>query len=101
MEEYITKGDDTCDPPRKPRSSATAGSAWRTLHKALDDAVKEGIIESNPSDRAEAPRVVYTERKILTPVQAGQLINAENDVMWHLMWRLAYETGMRQGSVLV
>lgn len=100
MEEYITKGDDTCDPPRRPRSSATAGSAWRTLHKALDDAVREGIIESNPCDRAESPRVVYTERKILTPAQAGQLINAENDVMWHLMWRLAYETGMRQGERL-
>ena len=36
----------------------------------------------------------------MTPVQAGQLINAENDVMWHLMWRLAYETGMRQGERL-
>ena len=60
MEEYITKGDDTCDPPRRPRSSATAGSAWRTLHKALDDAVREGIIESNPCDRAESPaRRVY------------------------------------------
>ena len=43
---------------------------------------------------------MYTERKILTPAQAGQLINAENDVMWHLMWRLAYETGMRQGERL-
>lgn len=100
MEEYIVKGDDSCDPPRRPRSSGTAGSAWRTLHKALDDAVREGLIDANPCDRSQAPRVVYRQRKILTPSQAGMMINAETDAMWHLMWRLAYETGMRQGERL-
>lgn len=96
LEEYIVKGDEAAG--RRPRSSATAGSAWRTLHKALDDAVKEGLIDSNPCDKSEAPRVAYKERKILSPAQAGALIRSESDVMWHLMWRLMLETGMRQAE---
>lgn len=96
LEEFIVKGDKAAG--RRPKSSATAGSAWRTLHKALDDAVKECLIESNPCDRAEPPRVQYRERKILSPAQAGKLIRSEADPMWHLMWRLMFETGMRQAE---
>ena len=96
LEEFIVKGDETAG--RRPKSTATAGSAWRTLHKALDDAVREGMLDNNPCDRAEAPRVVYKERKILSPAQAGQLIRLETDPLWHLMWRLMFETGMRQAE---
>ncbi|NEG95674.1 tyrosine-type recombinase/integrase [Bifidobacterium sp. SMB2] len=98
LERYITKGDKSATPPRKPKSSATASSAWRTLHAALDDAVKEGLIASNPCDRADSPRVIYNSRSTMTPAQAGRMIAAEEDAMWHLMWRLAFETGMRQGE---
>lgn len=100
MEQWITKGDKNAVPPRRPKSSGTAGSAWRTLHKALDDAVKEGLIDYNPCDRAEAPRVVLKKRQTLTVGQARKLIDAEQDPMWHLMWRLAFELGMRQGERL-
>lgn len=37
------------------KSSGTAGSAWRTLHKALEDAVLEGVIERNPAVKGTAP----------------------------------------------
>lgn len=100
MEQWITKGDSNAVPPRRPKSSGTAGSAWRTLHKALEDAVKEGLIDHNPCDRANAPRVVLKKRRTLTAVQARMLIDAETDPMWHLMWRLAFELGMRQGERL-
>lgn len=96
MEEYIVKGDESSG--RKPKSSGTAASAWRTLHKALEDAVKEGLIDSNPCDKAEAPRVAYKERKALSPSQAGEMVRCETDSMWHLMWRLMFETGMRQAE---
>lgn len=82
------------------RSSATAGSAWRTLHKALEDAVLEGAIERNPAVKGTAPRVALKERAALTPDQAADLIAAETDDTWRLMWMLAFMTGMRQGERL-
>ncbi len=38
------------------KSSGTAGTAWRTLHKALEDAVLEGVIELQPPRAEEAHR---------------------------------------------
>lgn len=81
-------------------SSSTAASAWRILHKALEDAVLEGVIERNPAVRGTAPRVVSRERKAMTPEQAASLIESEPDDMWRLMWMLAFMTGMRQGERL-
>lgn len=100
LEQWITKGDPDAVPPRRAKSSGTAGSAWRTLHKALDDAVREGIIDSNPCNRAVPPRVVQKPRKTMTAGQAKRFIDSEPDPMWHLMWRLAFELGMRQGERL-
>ena len=82
------------------KSSGTAGSAWRTLHKALEDAVLEGVIERNPAVKGTAPRVAVKERAALTPEQAADLIAAETDDTWRLMWMLAFMTGMRQGERL-
>lgn len=82
------------------KSSGTAGSAWRTLHKALEDAVLEGVIERNPAVKGTAPRVALRERAALTPEQAADLIAAEPDETWRLMWMLAFMTGMRQGERL-
>ena len=82
------------------KSSGTAGSAWRTLHKALEDAVLEGVIERNPAVKGTAPRVALKERAALTPDQAADLIAAETDGTWRLMWMLAFMTGMRQGERL-
>lgn len=82
------------------KSSGTAGSAWRTLHKALEDAVLEGVVERNPAVKGTAPRVALKERAALTPEQAADLIAAETDDTWRLMWMLAFMTGMRQGERL-
>ena len=92
MERYITV--------EQGKSSGTAGSAWRTLHKALEDAVLEGVIERNPAVKGTAPRVALKERAALTPDQAADLIAAETDDTWRLMWMLAFMTGMRQGERL-
>ena len=84
MERYITV--------EQGRSSGTAGSAWRTLHKALEDAVLEGVIERNPAVKGTAPRVALKERAALTPEQAADLIADETDDTWRLMWMLGLAT---------
>ena len=59
-----------------------------------------GVIERNPAVKGTAPRVALKERAALTPDQAADLIAAETDDAWRLMWMLAFMTGMRQGERL-
>ena len=101
------------------RSSKTSLNAYRRLSNALDDAVGEGLIEVNPCARCDPPRVEANPTVILDAGQPVKLIQAASsasgevkrkrgqnkwpdspgdDVMWGLMWRLAFETGMRQGE---
>jgi integrase len=101
------------------RSSKTALNAYRRLSNALDDAVGEGLIEANVCARCDPPRVEANPTVILDAGQPVRLIQAassasgevkrkrgqnkwpdspEDDAMWGLMWRLAFETGMRQGE---
>lgn len=101
------------------RSSKTALNAYRRLSNALDDAVGEGLIEANPCAHCDPPRVEANPTVILDAGQPVKLIQAASsasgevkrkrgqnkwpdspgdDAMWGLMWRLAFETGMRQGE---
>lgn len=101
------------------RSSKTALNAYRRLSNALDDAVGEGLLESNVCAHCDPPRVVANPTVILDAGQPVKLIqaassgpgevkrrrgqnkwpdSADDDAMWGLMWRLAFETGMRQGE---
>lgn len=74
--------------------------SWRFLHKLMNDAVVEGVIDRNPVISGTAPRVTAKERKVMTPEQAAAFINAEPSDMWRLMWRFAFTTGMRQAERL-
>ncbi|MCI1637085.1 MAG: site-specific integrase [Bifidobacterium crudilactis] len=101
------------------RSSKTSLNAYRRLSNALDDAVGEGLIATNVCARCDPPRVEANPTVILDAGQPVRLIqaasrgsgevkrrrgqnkwpdSAEDDAMWGLMWRLAFETGMRQGE---
>lgn len=98
MEDYILKGDPKTG--RKPRKTSSVNIAYCVLRGALKAAIREGVINDDPTRKADPPAVVHDETTILTPAQAGQLIRAETDPMRHLMWRLAFATGMRQGEIL-
>jgi integrase len=101
------------------RSSKTALNAYRRLSNALDDAVGDGLIATNVCARCDPPRVEANPTVILDAGQPVKLIqaassasgevkrrrgqnkwpdSADDDAMWGLMWRLAFETGMRQGE---
>lgn len=80
-----------------------AQKAHVVLHKALKDAVAEGIVKRNVADVADAPDVADPERLAL-PISDAQKVlafSAENrSVMEHARWLLAAMTGARQGEVL-
>jgi integrase len=101
------------------RSSKTALNAYRRLSSALDDAVRESLIDSNVCHAVDPIRVEANPTKILpegapaklllgagaTPVEPRRKRGQRKDpdtpddrAMWRLMWRVAFETGMRQGE---
>lgn len=82
------------------RSGATARLTRTVLTQALDDAVREGMLDRNPADGLDTPALDITETRILTPDQAHRLIGMEPDPMWRLIWRLQFTTGMRIGETL-
>ncbi|WP_181281128.1 tyrosine-type recombinase/integrase [Bifidobacterium callitrichos] len=81
-------------------SGATARLAQTVLTRALDDAVREGIIDRNLLDGLEPPALEPRETLVLTPDQARRLIGVEPDPKWRLLWRLLFATGMRIGEAL-
>lgn len=48
------------------RSTRTAQIAYNVLAKALKDAVREGLIRSNPCDRVDRPAALHQEREALS-----------------------------------
>ena len=61
---------------RKSASPRTAIGTYRLLHKALGDAVRWGLLASNPLDNVDAPRYRPGERCLWTPEQVSLFISA-------------------------
>ena len=70
------------------------------LHQALDQAVKERIIPSNPTNGCRIPQLEKKEMKVIAPEQVGSYLNAakENGVL--PMFYLELTSGLRRGELL-
>lgn len=73
-----------------------------TIHKALSDAVRAGLIGLNPAERANPPRVRAhaIELNAWTAEQLGQFIQSAEDDRFYVAIRLAAMTGMRRDEIL-
>lgn len=79
---------------------STVVSYHVTLHKALDQAVKDGLLARNVCDLVDAPKIVKSEMKTLDREQAQRLLDAAKGHKLELLLMLAITTGMRQGELL-
>lgn len=69
------------------------------VHKALADAVKQGLLSRNPADAVEAPRAERTISDVWTLDELrGFLAHVVGDRMY-AAWLLFATTGMRRGEV--
>ena len=70
------------------------------LPQALDQAVKERIIPSNPTNGCRIPQLEKKEMKVIAPEQVGSYLNAakENGVL--PMFYLELTSGLRRGELL-
>jgi integrase len=71
-----------------------------TLHKALKQAVNDGLIPRNATEAVKPPQVRREEIRPLTPEQVKQLLDAARGDRLESLYALAVHTGLRQGELL-
>jgi integrase len=71
-----------------------------TLHKALEQAVLDGLVPRNVSEGVKAPQVREEEIKPLSPTQVRALLAAAREDRLEGLYVLAIHTGLRQGELL-
>jgi integrase len=69
------------------------------LHKALTQAVNDGLIPRNVTDPVKPPRQSRKEMKTLTPEQAHLFLEAAKDDRLGALYIVAIHTGLRQGEL--
>lgn len=78
----------------------TVGHIHRVLHKALQDALRWGLVARNVTAVINPPKVPVREMHYLSPEQARQLLKAAEGDPLEALYRLALTTGLRQGEIL-
>ena len=81
-------------------SPRSAINTHRCLHRALEQALKWGLIARNPCDAVDAPRAARTEMRVLDRSQVDILVSSTTGDREHALYVLAVTTGLRQGELL-
>jgi integrase len=91
------------------REKLEAGSSARTvryvhttLHKALKQAVMDGLLPRNATEAVKPPQPIREEMHPLTPERAKLLLQVAHDIgdRLEVLYVLAIHTGLRQGELL-
>lgn len=87
----------------RPLSPNTARSVHRVLSKALADATQDGLIPTNPAERARQPRRETREvGKVMawTREQAAAFLSAHQEDRMVGLYTVALHVGLRRGELL-
>jgi integrase len=71
-----------------------------TLHKALKQAVRDGLVQRNSTEAVKPPQVRRKEIHPLTTEQVKTLFEAAKGDRLEALYILAVTTGLRQGELL-
>ncbi len=82
-----------------PLSPTTVRYCHRLLRRALQDALRWGLIDRNPCDAVDAPRPADTEMSVWSPPEVRRFLAFVDDDRLAAMWRLFLATGMRRGEI--
>jgi integrase len=78
----------------------TVRSMRTVLHRALEDAERQGLVQRNVSEQARPPRQVRANIQTMTEEQAAAFLSAAEGARFHALFVLALTTGMREGELL-
>lgn len=81
-------------------AAKTIRNTQGTLHKALGDAVRQGVLTRNPAVHAELPRAERVERETWTAEQLTTFLNHARSHRLSAAFHLMCSTGMRRSEVL-
>lgn len=89
-------------PDRKPRPFAakTVQLHLNLLHDVFKTAIAEELVEANPVDGAERPKVRRKRWRILQPNEVGRVLNAFTDEQARTMFLTLMLTGVRRFELL-
>lgn len=81
-------------------SNSTVRGVHMVLHQALDAAVSERMIVSNPTNGTTVPKADYALKQILNEEQLEIFMQAiQQDDLWHDFFYTAITTGLRRGEL--
>lgn len=84
----------------KPLSSSTVNGCHRVLKAAMNQALREGVIKSNPCKLAQAPARAPFEPVIMDIEQTKRFLEAAEDYKYRALFEVAIMTGLRLGELL-
>lgn len=70
------------------------------LHRALEQAVKWGLVPRNVTEAADKPKVQRKAMQVLTAEQARRFLQVAQEDRLYALYVLAVTTGMRQGEIV-
>jgi integrase len=71
-----------------------------TLHRALEDALRMGLVQRNVAELVKAPRKSTREMRPLSRAEARRFLDAVCGDRFEALYVLALSTGMREGELL-
>lgn len=84
----------------KKLSPKTIRNIHGVLHRALDQAMKLGMIRTNPTELCDLPKARRKEIKPMEQDKIGAFLKAIKGNKYELLYQITLFTGMRQGEVL-
>jgi integrase len=81
-------------------SARTVGYIHTTIHNALEQAVKDGLLPRNVANAVKPPQLCKEEIQPLTPAQTKTLFEAVGGDRFEALYVLAVTAGPRQGELL-
>ncbi|WP_197377555.1 tyrosine-type recombinase/integrase [Mycolicibacterium baixiangningiae] len=80
-------------------SDSTVRQVYTVLRQALDVAVRDGLLASNPVAKVKRPTVARKEATYLSPADVSRLLDAARSMRYYLAVLLMAATGLRRGEV--
>ena len=100
IQRYYNDLHQPADPDQKPISAKSVKNVHGILHKALQQAVKNGMIRLNPTESCVLPRIEKKEIMPLTQEQIQAFLELLPGHPHEYLYQIAMFTGMREGELL-
>ena len=85
---------------REGQAAASIIKIHRVVHRALEDALRFGLVSRNTADAVRPPRPPHREMTTFSPAEARQFLDTARGDPLEALFVLAVTTGARQGELL-